>query len=89
MLDVVCVNRIFSLGESPFSCNSLRINMNILPIGISFLSAALLTGAVPRGYDIPTEQEIGHVFYCPEETLSENTHDTKQYAIQYLRPLLK
>ena len=63
--------------------------MNILPIGISFLSAALLTGAVPRGYDMPTEQEIGHVFYCPEETLSENTHDTKQYAIQYLRPLLK
>jgi hypothetical protein len=51
----------------------LRINMNILPIGISFLSAALLTGTVPSGYDIPTEPEIGHVFACPLIMVCENT----------------
>ena len=47
--------------------------MNILPIGISFLSAALLTGTVPSGYDIPTEPEIGHVFACPLIMVCENT----------------
>ena len=63
--------------------------MSVIQISVTVLSTALLAGAVPSGYDIHTEQEIGHVFYCPVQTLSENTHDTKLYAIQNLRPLLK
>ena len=57
----------------------------MLQIGISLLAAALVTGSVPIGYDIPIGQEIGHAFYCPRLVPNEITLDTNKNAVDYLR----
>ena len=59
--------------------------MNIFPMCVTFVSAALVTGTVPIGYEIPNGQEIGHAFYCPQLAPNEITLDTNKNAIDYLR----